>query len=336
MKDFQKIIQKKGILKTIVYFILIIIMLLPIIILHKQVSGSFKGTCVATTFEQLEACQREMRYTKIKTENIYDVGYNYVVDGKTVGKFLDVDLGGNVIITLADTATADELLNQTGEREISGQFTSFDSKVFKDTLSKIEADYIERFAGENGVITEEETRGMFFEYMLNQYDGKGFPYVIPVIIIGIIVILLIFKMLEGIKMILKPGKFIIYGKKTLEHDENAEKASFEFHNGPYLFQNKYIKITNNYIFDTKGYGFYYHKINEAVWMYERGIKRYGLFETGKYLIVKFKDRSAFALSLNLTERKKVMEILRVKNPNIIKGYDKITEEKYRKNPEEVK
>lgn len=336
MKEFKNLIKKKGISKTILYSILILIMLLPIIIFHKQVLGAFQGTCVATTYDELTKCQSQGRYTKIKTQNIYDVGYNYVVDGKTVGKFLDVDLGGNVILTLADTATADELLNKTGERSIAGHFTSFDSKVFKETLEKIQEDYIDRFTGEDGIITEDQTRGMFFKYMLNQYDGKGFPYVIPVIIVGIIIILLVFKVIEGVKMIVKPGKYVIYGKKTLEHEENADQASFELHNGPFLFQNKHIKITNNYIFDIRGYNFTYHKINEAVWMYEKGIKRYGLFETGKYLIVRFKDRVSLALSLNLTERKKVMEILRVKNPNIIKGYDQVTEKKYQKDPENLK
>lgn len=330
MKEFKEIIKKKGIRKTIVYSVLTLIMLSPLIILNKPVVGALKGTCTAKTFSQLQTCQKEGRYTKIKTENIYDVGYNYVVDGETKGKFLDVDLGGNVILTLADVTLADELLNKTGTREISGNFTSFDSKVFKETLQKIENDYIERFTNEAGIITEEETRGMFFPYLLNQYDGRGFPYIVPVLIVGIIVILLIFKVIEGIKMITKPGKFIVHGRKTLERDENAEKASFEFHNGPYLFKNKEIRITNNYIFNLTGYNFTYHKVNEAVWMYEKGIKRYGLFETGKYLIIKFKDHVGFALKLNLAERKKVMEILRVKNPGIQKGYSEEVEKSYRK------
>lgn len=331
MNEFKTIIRKKGISKTITYTILIFIMLLPVIILHKPMIGSFKGTCIATNFKELQKCSDSGRPTTIKTTNIYDVSYNYIVDDKVVGKFLDVDLEGHVILTLADVATADELLNKTGEREISGHFNSFRSKVFKDTLKKVENDYIERFALESETITTEQARGMFFPYLLNQYDGEGFPYIIPVIIIGIIIILLLFKLIEGIKMILKPERFIIYKRTMLKNEENIEKASFELQNGPYLFQNKNVKITNNYIFDLKGYRFTYHKINEAVWMYEQKIKRYGLVETGTYLIIKFKDKVSYTLTLNLTERKKVMEILRVKNPKIIKGYSEEAKEQYQSN-----
>lgn len=330
MNEFKKIIRKKGISKTITYAILILIMLLPLIILHKPIIGSFQGTCVATNYKELQKCQKAGRPTKIKTTNIYDVAYNYVVDNKVVGKFLDVDLEGHVILTLADITTADELLNQTGEREISGHFTKFHSKVFKDARNKIENDYIERFTVTSGTITKEQTKGMFFPYLLNQYDGEGFPYIIPVIIIGIIIILLLFKLIEGIKMIIKPERLILYKRKMMKNDENIEKASFELQNGPYLFQNKNIKITNNYIFDMKGFRFTYHKVNEVFWAYEQKIKRYGLVETGTQLIIKFKDKTTYVLALNLTERKKVMEILRVKNPKLIKGYSQEAEEQFKK------
>ncbi len=336
MKEFKEIIKKKGIKKTLLYLILTIIMFTPLIIFHKQVTGTFKGTCVATNYKELQKCQQEGRFTTIKTANIYDVGYNYVVDGVTVGKFLDVDLEGYVILTLADTTTADELLAQTGEREISGNFTPFKNKVFKETKEKVEKDYIERFTNEAEIITEEQTRGMFFNYMLNQYDGEGFPFIFLIILVGVIILLLLFKVYEGLKMIVNPNKFIIYGRKTLEKEENADKASFEYQNGPYLFKNKDIRITNNYIFDTRGYNFTYHKVNEAVWMYEKGIKRYGLVETGKSLVVKFKDKIGMSLPLNLAERKKVMEIFRVKNKNIVKGYNSEREAQYRKNPTALK
>ena len=318
MNEFKSIIKKKGMQKTIIYFILIFIMLLPLIIMHKQVIGAFQGTCIADEFSKLEVCQKSGRYTKIQTENIYDVGIDYVVDGKTVGKYLDVDLGGNVILTLADTTLADELLASEGLREISGQFSSFNSKVFGDALIQVQAAYIERFANEAQIITEEQTKAMFFGYLFNQYDGRGIPYIIPVIAIGIVIILLIFKVIEGIKMIIKPEKYIIYGKKTLEKEGNADKAALEYGRGPYLFKNTY------------------HKINEASWMYEKGIRRYGMFETGKKLIIKFKDKVGLALPLTLTERKKVMEILRVKNPKIVKEYSVENEQKYKKDPANMK
>ena len=336
MKEFKEIIKKKGIRKTLLYLVLTIIMFSPLIVFHKQAIGTFKGTCVATNYKELKKCQEEGRFTTIKTENIYDVGYNYVVDNVTVGKFLDVDLEGYVILTLADTATADELLAQTGTREISGSFSTFKNKVFQETKEKVEKDYIERFANEAEIITEEQTRGMFFEYLLNQYDGEGFPFIFLIILVGVIILLLLFKVYEGIKMIVSPKKFIIYGRKTLEKEGNADKSSFEYKNGTYLFKNKNIRITNNYIFDTRGYNFTYHKVNEAVWMYEKGIKRYGLVETGKCLVVKFKDKIGMSLPLNLAERKKVMEIFRVKNKNIIKGYSAEREEQYRKNPSSLK
>ena len=336
MNEFKSIIKKKGMQKTIIYFILIFIMLLPLIIMHKQVIGAFQGTCIADEFSKLEVCQKSGRYTKIQTENIYDVGIDYVVDGKTVGKYLDVDLGGNVILTLADTTLADELLASEGLREISGHFSSFNSKVFVDALIQVQAAYIERFANEAQIITEEQTKAMFFGYLFNQYDGRGIPYIIPVIAIGIVIILLIFKVIEGIKMIIKPEKYIIYGKKTLEKEGNADKAALEYGRGPYLFKNKDIRITNNFIFDTRGYSFTYHKINEASWMYEKGIRRYGMFETGKKLIIKFKDKVGLALPLTLTERKKVMEILRVKNPKIVKEYSVENEQKYKKDPANMK
>lgn len=335
MKEFKEIIRKKGIMKTACYTTLILIMLLPLLIFQNQVVGSFKGTCSATTIGELRKCKNEGRYTEIKTNNIYDAGYNYVVDGKTVGKFLDVDLDGFVILTLADVATADELLTQSGEKTISGHYSSFKNKIFKETLEKVEADYIERFTNEAEIITEDQTKAMFFESLFNQYDGEGFPYIIFVIIIGIIILLLIFKMAEGLKMILKPEKTLVYGKKALEKEENVEKASFELQNGPYLFQNKNVRITNNYIFNLRKYEFNYHKINEAVWVYEKGIRKYGLVETGKQLIIKFKDHITFALPLTLSERKKVIEILRVKNPKIIKGYDQITERKYQEDSEHM-
>lgn len=336
MREFKEIIKKKGIKKTLLYLILTILMFSPLFIFRKQVVGTFKGTCVATNYNELKKCQEEGRFTTIKTVNIYDVGYNYVVDNKTVGKFLDVDLDGYVILTLADTATADELLNQVGEREISGNFSTFKNKVFQETKEKVEKDYIERFANEAEIITEEETRGMFFNYMLNQYDGEGFPFIFVIILVGVIILLLLFKVFEGLKMIISPNKCIIYGRKTLEKEGNADKASFEYRNGPYLFKNKNIRITNNYIFDTRGYNFMYHKVNEAVWMYEKGIKRYGIIETGKNLVVKFKDKVGMSLPLNLAERKKVMEIFRVKNKNIVKGYSAEREAQYRKNPSSLK
>ena len=136
MKEFKEIIKKKGIRKTLLYLVLTIIMFSPLIVFHKQAIGTFKGTCVATNYKELKKCQEEGRFTTIKTENIYDVGYNYVVDNVTVGKFLDVDLEGYVILTLADTATADELLAQTGTREISGSFSTFKNKVFQETKEK--------------------------------------------------------------------------------------------------------------------------------------------------------------------------------------------------------
>lgn len=71
-------------------------------------------------------------------------------------------------------------------------------------------------------------------------------------------------------------------------------------------------------------------------MYEKGIKRYGLVETGKSLVVKFKDKIGMSLPLNLAERKKVMEIFRVKNKNIVKGYSAEREAQYRKNPTALK
>lgn len=336
MKEFREIIKKKGFKKTLLYLILTIIMFSPLILFRKQVVGTFKGTCVATNYKELQKCQEEGRFTTIKAMNIYDVGYNYVVDNVTVGKFLDVDLDGYVILTLADTTTADELLNQKGKREISGNFTPFKNKVFAETKEKVEKDYIERFTNEAEIITEEQARGMFFEYMLNQYDGEGFPVIFLVIAVGIIILLLLFKVFEGLKMIVNPNKFIIYGRKTLEREENADKASFEYQNGPYLFKNKNIRITNNYIFDTRGYNFTYHKVNEAVWMYEKGIKRYGLIETGKNVVIKFQDKIGMSLPLNLAERKKVMEIFRVKNKNIVKGYNKEREELYRKKPLSLK
>lgn len=336
MKEFQGIIKKKGILKSILYSIFILLMLLPLIILKKQVIGSFKGTCVAKSFDGLQKCEREGRFTTIETTNIYEAGYNYVVDGKVVGKFLDVDLEGNVIVTLADTATADELLNGEGLRQISGTFVSFNNKVFKNTLDKMQQDYIERFALEEEIITEKQVKEMFFPRMFNQYDGRGFPYILPVILVGIGIALLAYKLLEGLKMIFRPNKFVVYKGKTLEQEENVDKASFEFQNGPYLFQNKDVRITNNYIFDLKGFGFTYHKVNEAVWMYEKGMKRYGLVETGKYLIIKFKDKVGLGLALDTKERKKVMEILRVKNPKIINGYDQITAQNYKKDPIKLK
>lgn len=328
MKEFKGIIKRKGIKKIIHYLIYTLIMLIPIFIFYQQILGDFKGTCTATTFEELNSCQTQKRFTKIKTKNIYDVGYNYVVDGKVVGKFLDIDLDGNVIVALADVVTADELLVQTGEREISGNFSSFDSKLLKETLKKIQADYIERFSNEANIITEEQTREMFFGYLLNQYDGKNFSYVFPMLLFGVIILLLLWKIIEGFKMVYKPEKIIIHGKKTLSSEENVEKASFELFHGPYLFQNKNIQITNNYIFDFRGYGFTYHKINEAIWMYEKGIKHYGIIETGKQLIIKFKDHVTYILPLTLSERKKMMEILRVKNPEIIKGYSQEAVEQY--------
>lgn len=336
MKEFQGIIKKKGIQKIIHYFIYIFVLFIPILVFHQQILGDLKGTCTATSFEELNSCQKQKRFTKIKTKNIYDVGYNYVVDGKVVGKFLDIDLDGNVIVALADVATADELLNQTGEREISGNFSSFDSKLLKETLKKIQDDYIGRFSNDASIITEEQTREMFFGYLLNQYDGKNFSYIFPVILVVIIILLLLFKVIEGFKMIFAPEKTIIYGRKTLNSEENVEKASFEFYHGPYLFQNKNIRITNNYIFDLRGYGFTYHKINEAIWMYEKGIKHYGIIETGKQLIIKFKDTVTYILPLTLSERKKMMEILRVKNPGIIKGYSQEAGKQYQQTIAETK
>lgn len=336
MKEFKGIIKKKGILKSLIYSILILLMLLPLLILHKPIIGSFKGNCVARNFKELQKCEAEGRFTTIETTNIYEAGYNYVVDDKIVGKFLDVDLEGNVIVTLADTATADELLNGDGLRQISGTFVSFNNKVFKDTLEKMQKDYIERFALEEEIITEKQVKEMFFPKMFNQYDGKGFPYLLPVILVVISVLLLCYKLFEGLKMIFKPEKFTVYKKQTLEQEKNADKASFEFHNGPYLFKNKDIRITNNYIFDLKGFGFTYHKVNEAVWMYEKTIKRYGLIQNGKYLIIKFKDKVGLGLKLDTKEQKKVMEILRVKNPNIVTGYNQETAQKYKNNPSKLK
>ena len=43
-----------------------------------------------------------------------------------------------------------------------------------------------------------------------------------------------------------------------------------------------------------------------------------------------------SLPLNLAERKKVMEIFRVKNKNIVKGYSAEREAQYRKNPTALK
>lgn len=331
MKEFIMIIKKKGIQKTIFYLILMLIVSLPLIVFHKQTRATLKGTCTATNFSQIKKCQNEKRFTTIKTNNIYDVGYNYVVDDVVVGKFLDIDLEGHVILTLVDINTANELLSQNGTRKISGTFSTFQNKVFSETKEKVIKDYIERFTVESSFITEEETRGMFFDYMFNQYDGAGFPFIIVIMIIVIILLLLLFKVIEGIKMILWPNRFVIYGKTTLEAEKNVEKASFEFHNGPYLFQSKSIYITNNYIFDLKGSQFTYHKVNEAIWMYEKSIRRYGLFETGKNLIIKFSDHTSMSLSLTLSERKKIMEILRVKNKNIVTGYDEETAFKYKKN-----
>jgi len=329
LKNFESIIRKKGILKTVIYLLLIIVIVSPLIILRKQVTASLKGTCVATTYNELEQCRLEGRYTKIKTKNIYDVNYNYVVDERIVGKFLDIDLGGRVIIALADSKTASELLSKEGEKTISGYLISFENKAFKETLAKIKEDYAKKFVTEDGSFTTENAHNMFFSHMLNQYDGKNIPYIIPVIIVCILTILLLPRLLDGVKMIVVPTKYKGYGKLSLSQDENSNKADFEYQNGPYLFSNKHIKVTNNYIFDTKGLDFNYHKNNEAVWMYEETIKKYGLIETDKNLVIKFKDSFTLSLPLTLSERKKMMEIFRVKNKDIIKGYSKEAEENYK-------
>lgn len=335
MDDLKKIVRKKGETKIIIYSILIFVMLIPVFVFHKQVIGSFKGTCTVTDIPGLDKCREEGRFIKIKTKNIYDAGYNYVVEGKTVGKFLDVDINGNVILTLADTVTADELLSGKEERTISGHMQKFNSELLKETLSKVQKDYVESYANDAGTISKADAERMFYPYLLNQYDGHGFPYIIPVLIVGSIVIVLIFKVLDGIKMVQNPEKFIIYGKKQEKDKEQEEKANFELQNGPFIFESKKVKITNNFIFNMQGDAIIYHKNNDAVWMYEQSLRRYGLFETGKNLIIRFKDHTGLRLALKPSEQKNVMEIIRVKNKKVLIGYSDELEQKYKTNPEKM-
>lgn len=333
MEDIKQKLKQRGLKKSILYFVLIIIMLSPLLVMHKKVIATLKGTCVVDSLDGLNKCQKEGRYTTIKANNFYDVGYDYVVDGKVVGRFLDVDMHGHSLIALVDIQTTEKLENGTGLREISGNLVTFKDPIITDTIEKVKQEYIERY---EGTLTEEQTLSMFVPYQLDQYDGKGFPFILIIILIGIIVILLGFKLFEGLTTFLKPETKIFYGKKRVKDKTLVEKVNFELKNGPYLYQSNDFWITNNYAISTKNDVFVFNPINTIVWMYERGVKKYGVIETGKILVLKFKNNSTMTIKGNVRERNKIMEIVKVKNPDVVKGYDKMTHSKYNKDPESVK
>lgn len=325
MRSIINKIKRKGLNLLILNSILLILTFFCIYISiydNRGIKDVFKVYCEVHTIADLEKCYNENYYIRIYFDNVYSTNYGYYIDEQLRAYYIDIDLEGYSLITVAKNDLAEELFNENNTITYIDGFITYldDSEHHSGIVEKIKVDYLKTFGDE---YTKEDIDNMVLPIQVNSYQNVKFDNISIICIFTCICAILIYFIIKGIYMLIKPTNYKYYSKienKDLLKDEYQDKI---------IYENSKVCLTPNYIISFS-FGKVIIKENKSlVWIFQRITKYYGV-NMHKCYVLNFIDSDSIIIDL------KDEQILNQFKSDILFGYSKENLNKYRKIVEQNK
>ena len=179
MDNYKKMLKIRSII--LIVFCIVVLGVLVFQLSKTDLKYSFKGGKEINNIVELENT-KEGTYVNLKVSRAYETEYLYYEDDKQVGKFIDIEMNGKVLIAILDTKTAEKVLNNMDGKEqyIEGKLIKYTEENMVDGYNKIKQNYLEDFGGE---LTEDEIMEMFTRLQLLNYGIKRPNIVVSILLI---------------------------------------------------------------------------------------------------------------------------------------------------------
>ena len=198
-------------------FCIVVLVVLLYNLANIDIAYSLRGAKEINNIVELEHTE-EGSYVRVKYNKAYETDQLYYIKYEPVGKFIDIEINGKVLVSILDLDTAKSILESEKEpKYIEGKLIHFKEENMLEGLNNIKQNYLEDFGWE---LSEDEIIDMFASAQLLNYGIKRPNVIITIVLIlssvfvlvciGILIIRIIRPNLDNIE------KVKIKGKKSID------------------------------------------------------------------------------------------------------------------------